>query len=231
MLMTKRRRSLTRDTITPMKHANIGCDEDAKSCIESGRQLDVFEPLPGYKAILQIDRKWVTTKFRDNIRHANTASAMVTYLQQRLNIGAETFNMMNWSASSTMWSSYGIARRVRTSKMMYCWLPVGHNWQKCNLKSDKCPCCECPEETFEHILSCKNEELQQVRTDGFLAIQRDYDAEKVPSNFMRVFLRALRITLDQASFPRNETVQSLQTALRTQEQIGFYKYGRGISVS
>ena len=40
------------DTITPMEHANIGCDEDANSCIESGRQSDVFEPLPGYKAML-----------------------------------------------------------------------------------------------------------------------------------------------------------------------------------
>ena len=71
-------------------------------------------------------------------------------------------------------------------------------------------------------MSCNNEELQQVRKDGYLAIRRDCDAEKVPSNFTRAFLRALRITLDQASFPRNETVQSPQTALRTQEKIGFY---------
>ena len=165
--------------------------------------------------MLQIDSKWVTTKFRDNVRHANTAPAMVTYLQKRLNIGVKTFNLINWGAISTVRSSYGIDRRVRTSKMMYRWLPVGHNWQKCNLKSDKCLCCGCPDETFEHILSYKNKELQQVRTDGYLAIQRDCDAEKVPSNFTRVFLRALRITLDQANFPKNETVQSLQTGLRT----------------
>jgi len=68
----------------------------------------------------------------------------------------------------------------------------------------------------------KNKELKQVRKDGYLAIQRDCDAEKVPSNFTRVFLRALRITLEQASHLESETIQSLSTALWTQEQIGFY---------
>jgi len=52
------------DMITPIEHANIGCDKDANSYIESSRQSDVFEPLQGYKAMLQIYSKWVTTKFR-----------------------------------------------------------------------------------------------------------------------------------------------------------------------
>ena len=33
--------------------------------------------------------------------------------------------------------------------------------------------------------------------------------------------------MDQPSLPKNETVQSLQTALRTQEQIGFYNMVAG----
>jgi len=71
-------------------------------------------------------------------------------------------------------------------------------------------------------LSCKNEELKQVKKDGYLAIQRDCDAEKAPSNSTRVFLQAPRITLDQAILPESKPVQSLSTALQTQEKIGFY---------
>ena len=80
----------------------------------------------------------------------------------------------------------------------------------------------CLDEIVEHLLSCENEELKQVRKNGYLAIQRDCDVEKVPSNFTRVFHQAFTITLEQASPIENEMVRSRCTALRIQKQIGFY---------
>jgi len=40
------------ESITPIEHTNIGCDDNINSC-----------DLPGYKAMLQIDSKLITTNF------------------------------------------------------------------------------------------------------------------------------------------------------------------------
>jgi len=151
---------------------------------------------------------------------------MVTYLQKRLDICPRTFNTISWGAIGTVRASYGIAWRVRTSKMIYRWLTVGHNWQKCNLKSDKCPCCGQPDETFEHLLKCSNKKLQQVRKNGYLEIQRDYDSEKLPANFTRTFLQALRLA-STAKSPTPISNKTLQITLDAQAHVGFYNMAVG----
>ena len=42
-------------------------------------------------------------------------------------------------------------------------MPVGHNWQKCKLKFNKCPCCDKPDKIFNHLLGCKNKKMTQAR--------------------------------------------------------------------
>ena len=53
-------------------------------------------------------------------------------------------------------------------------------------------------------------------------------SEKVPANFTNMLFKALKITLEHASHPESETVQSLCTALQTQMQIGFYNMVVGV---
>jgi len=96
-------------TITPMEHANIGCDEDTEISIESGIEARSFKTLPGYQAMIQLNGRWVTTKFCANICHENTAPDIVTYLQKRLDICPKKFNNTNWGAIGTVRSLYGIA--------------------------------------------------------------------------------------------------------------------------
>ena len=118
-----------------------------------------FSPLPGYRAMLKLGDNWVTAHFREFMNFANTAPAMVEYILDRLDITRETFNRINWTAIAKVRRNHKINRIVRTSKMMYGWLPVGHNWQKCKLPSDKCLCCRMPDESFAHLLQCKHESL------------------------------------------------------------------------
>jgi len=58
-------------------------------------------------------------------------------------------------------------------------------------------------------------------------IQKDYDEEKVPANFTKVFLRALKIILENASPLEKQSIQSLRTALQIHEQIYFYNMVMG----
>jgi len=106
-------------SITPMDHAHIECDDDADDCVESGVPAKLFAPLPRYCTVLQIEGNWITTKFRANMRYANTSSNIIKYLRQQLDIDESTFNHINWRATGTVRASYGIARQVRTSKMSY----------------------------------------------------------------------------------------------------------------
>ena len=91
--------------------------------------------------MLKLGDDWITTHLRGCVQFSNTSPAMTTYILQRLDITLDTFHTIDWDSIGTVRSSHHINRVVRTSKMLYGWLPVGHNWLKYNLTPDKCPCC------------------------------------------------------------------------------------------
>ena len=132
------------ETITPMEHKNIECDEEADEKVErmdsEGKTPPPFEPLPGYRAMLKLGNNWITAHFRECVSFASTSPAMIDYVLRRLNIDFETFHCINWTSIGRVRATHKIHRIVRTSKMMFRWMAVGHNWNKCNLPSDKCPC-------------------------------------------------------------------------------------------
>ena len=105
--------------------------------------------------------------------------------------------MINWTSIGKVRANHGIHRIVRTSKMMYRWLPVGHNWIKCNLASDKCPCCSAPDETFEHLIGCKNDKMEEVRQTAYQTIQNTLTKKKIPLPFAMAFLATVKAGLGQ----------------------------------
>ena len=147
------------DKITDIEWENIGCDAEANARVEQDLPPKPFEPLPGYRAMLKLGEDWITTQFRGCVQFKNTSLAMIGYILRRLDISFTTFHTIDWESIGIVRSSHHINRTVRTSKMLYGWLPVGHNWKRCNLTSDKCPCCGAPDETFEHVLTCKHKDL------------------------------------------------------------------------
>ena len=76
---------------------------------------------------------------------------MVEYAADRLNIDDAIFHSINWTSIGGMRASHRIERVVRTSRIMYQWLPVGHNWYKCNLVTDVCLCYGVTDESFKHL--------------------------------------------------------------------------------
>jgi len=130
---------------------------------------------------------------------------------------------IKWQAIGKVRSTHHITRRVRTSKMMYGWLPVGHNRQKCNLPSHKCPCCGANEEAFEHPMTCTNESLQAVCTSAVTTIRLNCKKLKLlPLHFTSTFIHVIQMTLDKWESPQIDGLLSglLRHAVRDQLQLG-----------
>ena len=105
---------------------------------------------------------------------------MIDHVKHRLQIDNRNFHSINWTSIGRVQASHIIYCIARTRKISFRWLPVGHNWYKCNLGTDVCPCFGAKDETFEHLLLCKHEDLEEIQKAAYLTIQKTYDKEKIP---------------------------------------------------
>ena len=209
-------------TITEIERANSECDSDAEHCIQDGTTPRPFRPFPGYRAMLKLNGRWITTHFRECIQFANVAPPMIEYVKRRLDIDDATFHSINWTSIGRVRATHKFGRIVRTSKMMYGWMPVGHNWYKCKLESDRCPCCGAKDETFEHLLACDHEDLTVVKKNAYLRIQKKCDEAKIPLNLTRTFLTVIRSILGTTTTPILNLSDTFAPILLAQKQIGYY---------
>ena len=163
--------------------------------------------------MLKLDDQWITINFRECIQFANTAPPMVDYVLRRLKISLDEFNLINWTSIGKIRASHPINRAIQTSKMMYRWLPVGHNWKKCNLPSDKCPCCGDPDETFEHLLGCSNEQMESTRQQVYQQMQESMQKAEIPLYFTTAFLQVIKAGIGVAPLPNSFQTPTIQAAL------------------
>ena len=215
------------ETITPIEQVNIDCDRDAGERMELKETPQPFTGLPGYKAMLKLGGQWVTTHFRESVGFASTATPLIQYATSGLKITDEVFQTINWYIIGRVRATHRINRVVRTSKMLYRWLPVGANWRQCNLDSDRCPCCGVHDETFEHLLKCPHSDMVTERQDSIHRLQGEFKKLKLPPAFSLAFIRALKVTLYNAPIPTSN-IPSITTAYEAQERIGFYNMAVGL---
>ena len=92
---------------------------------------------------------------------------------------------------------------------MFHWLLIGHNWYKCNLGTDMCPCCGANDKIlFEHLLSFKHDYLEEVWTAAYLTIQKTCDKVKIPKQFTRLFLNIIWLVLGTIETPTFDNLPS-----------------------
>ena len=209
-------------TITPLEQVNIECDKEAGIVNGSPAPTPVpFKPLPGYKAMLRLDGQWITAHFRECVKFAHTSPALIAYIIRRLEISPATFELIDWRSIGRVRSTHGFSLKVRISKMMYRWLAVGHNWRKCNLTTDKCPCCGEPDKTYLHLYQCANDRMKKAKSIAYTNFHRTCKDAKVPPFFVTVFMKALRVAHEGAPPPRADSPE-VATAYDDQANIGFH---------
>ena len=126
---------------------------------------------------------------------------MVDYALRHLGISLDTCHAINLNVIGKVLQSYGINCTVRMSKIMYGWIPVGHNWQKCKLKSNKCPCYGNPDETSEHLLGCNNDKMAQAHREAYTSVQNECTHFEVPLHFTATLPKVIKGTLLRGSSP------------------------------
>jgi hypothetical protein len=108
-----------------------------------------------------------------------------------------------------------------TSKLLFHWLPVGHNWKwYSDMDTDKCPCCGKPDETFYHLLECPNELMVQLRSEQLSIIEKTALDEGLPPTVVHHTINILKTACNQGTYI-TPTQPSIRKAWELQEQIGF----------
>jgi hypothetical protein len=82
--------------------------------------------------------------------HAFAETPLREYTTRKLNISPQVLEMLEDKHFTHVRSTHDWHRIVRTSKMLFGWLPVGHNRRHHGTDNDLCPCCGTPDEMFLH---------------------------------------------------------------------------------
>lgn len=114
------------------------------------------------------------------------------YSIKRLRLTEESYDKIHWQAIATSRVSHSISRRVRTTKMMFRWLPVGHNWRHHGALHSHCPCCKCDDETFSHLPRCPHKLLRRTRSVAYEAFLRLGLEHKIPEIILLAFIGLLK---------------------------------------
>jgi len=123
-----------------------------------------------------------------------------------------------------------------TTKMLHGWLNTGHQREKLTKDplSSLCPCCQAPDETFEHILRCNSEASETARKAALLTISK---LDKRGSTTWRVLHQGIKNWLKDGEKMKTPSLDHymmlpgqrilLETALTNQEKIGWHYALRG----
>ena len=218
--------------LTNEEQMNVQCDTNANDCVAADTPDHPFTPLPGTRAMLKLGTKWITSRYEDRIRDAHTSVAIREYAIKRLNITGAIYDEIDWPAIGRVQKRHKSHRKIRTVKMLWRWLPVGHNWRHHGATTDICPGCGTPDETFDHLLACDNPLLKKTREDGVAAILRVGKARGIPLRVLHAALRVLRITThpnDNTPVPTNNVRDhvTIRHAIDSQQRIGFARMATG----
>ena len=210
---TDRKKKDNPQDITKSEYTNIDCDQEAGQRLSDNVTPVPFTPLPGYKAMLKLDGQWVMAHFQDCVQFTKTAPNMTNYVLHRFDITEEVFDSIDWAIIGKIRAPHKFLRQVRTSKMMYRWMPVDHNWIKCSLTSDRCPCCGTPDETFDHILSCEGWQMTAARKECCKTFLDGCKTNKIPPILVSTFLDTLKIIMENKPRPSPHRIPLVEKAL------------------
>lgn len=191
--------------------------------VESGDSHTPYSPLPGAKCMLKVKGSWISQRVDKAIQLIPSAAAQETFLMKKLRIDEVAIRDIDQEAIAAARSGHGWARLARTSKMMNLWLPVGHNWRHHGAENDKCPGCGMPDETFDHLFRCPNEELRACCREGTLKMQTVARRLKIPVQIEWLLLRVVRqaCEMEDTNAPQEPMLRRIWDA---QRQIGFSNF-------
>jgi len=221
----------------------LNCDADQLATnfrlrIDAG---EVKVPKEGFfvhqmAACFFIDGRKITSHVLHSVRSHIQGSKHRKYLQDRHNWSNAVWKSIDWRGLKSGYLSLGPLKRIKTSKSIHGWLNTGRQKSKISpdaTDSHKCPRCQLPNETQEHILTCPDVRAHKKRYDLVHPMLK-----KIINNDLcpvqRVFASCIKSWLESPETPSPDVSrvpdsqrELLDKALNEQESIGWHLCMRG----
>lgn len=210
-----------KEDFTLIEMANFECDRDAELCIDGQEAPLEYSPLKGSLCVVQIGKEWLSNRPDYPIQQAFALPELKEHISQRLKISDELVEAIDTNSIGTVRATQEWHILVRTSKLLFNWLPVGHNWKRySDMDTDTCPCCGSPDETFHHLLECPNEQLVQLRSEQIGIIKKTALEQGLPPTVVHHTINILQTACNIGTY-NIPTQPSIKKAWDLQERIGF----------
>jgi hypothetical protein len=209
---------------TRLEAYNQMCDEEAGLCVEEKITPTKFTPLKGSRCMIKIGEKWVTSEPDKAIERAFSEPSLKEYTIQRLKLSAPAAALLEYKHFLHVRSTYDWHRIARSSKMLFGWLPVGHNWRHHGADNDLCPCCSEPDETFIHLLQCTSTEIVELRIRSFRRMKLAAISARIPRAVYSL-AEAMWQSVCNNTEPNTINVPpALQNLMNDQLQVGLHHF-------
>lgn len=113
--------------------------------------------------------------------------------------------------------------RVKTSKMLHGWLPVMHMHGRVT-GCLRCPGCNALDETFDHMLQCPNESMEETRISALNTVWRVGLEQGLPNGFMKCVVQYIEYAITGDNTRLDD---DLAGTIRSQQRIGPLMFVRG----
>jgi hypothetical protein len=184
------------------------------------------------KISLRINSQRITSQYTQSIRFHINGTKHQAHLQktQASWKSDAVWNNIDMQGLGISFKSLDTPSRHFTSKMLHGWLNTGHQQAKITKDplSSLCPCCQAPDETYEHILRCTAPMVVTARTEALKKISK---LNKCGSTTWRVLHQALQNWLKEEGKMQHKCLDNylmmaghhklLEIALKNQAKIGW----------
>jgi len=148
---------------------------------------------PSANVSLLINSQRVTSQYTESIRFHIHGTKHRAHLQKTRKAWKldSVWNNIDMQGLGISFKSLDTPSRHFTSKMLHGWLNTGHQRAKITKdpNSSICPCCQAPDETYEHILRCTAPTVEKTRNEVLKKIAK---LDERGSTTWRVFHQAIK---------------------------------------
>ena len=199
----KRKEELEPRELPQEAKINIVCDEISKASakgIVDGNTIPpaplLAQPYEGSKAVFKIGRRWINSKYKEEIYKASRTPPVRAYYKEKFKKykwDDTIFDSVHWTSVGAVRRKYGQTKRMHTSKTMSGWLPTTHMRHHIT-NVNQCPGCRHEDETVDHMFTCQNRHMVAEREKAIEAMEKEGKKKKIPKDVLKAFCHYIKTT-------------------------------------
>jgi hypothetical protein len=135
---------------------------------------------PNYKIRLLYKDSTITTKLYHTLHTAQHSDSLRNHIIGKANWSPQVFNMADWDAHERSYKCLTRHQKITTSKLLHQLVNTNRQNRLYYGESDKCPCCNQMEETFQHVLQCSKQSATRHRQIAFSQLIDSLKASGTP---------------------------------------------------